>query len=67
MSEHSPSSSPKVHDLTHRDLERFDAERAREHRIERTAAHRRPDYAKDDRRSSATLTDRERAERWPIG
>jgi hypothetical protein len=67
MSEHDPSSSPHPRELSYSDLERLDAEQAREHRSERTSAGRRSRFPKDDRRSSAMLTDRERAERWPIG
>jgi hypothetical protein len=67
MSEHTPSSSPHPRDLSYNDLERLDAEQSREHRLERANIGRRSRFPKDDRRSSAMLTDRERAERWPIG
>jgi hypothetical protein len=67
MSEHPPSSSSHARDLSYGELERLDAEQAREHQMDRLASGRRSRFPKDDRRSSATLTDRERAERWPIG
>ena len=63
-------------ELTYRDLERLDAEQALTHQSERLAAGRHARFPKDDRRSSAKvteraldqwLTERERGERWPSG
>ena len=50
----------------HRALRRLDEAQESAHQASRGPA-RRDGFPKDDRRSSARLTDRERSERWPLG
>ena len=51
----------------YRALDQLDAAQQIAHEADRIAPARRETFPKDDRRSSALLTERERAERWPLG
>jgi hypothetical protein len=51
----------------YRALNQLDAAQEIAHQVDRTAPARRETFPKDDRRSSALLTERERSERWPLG
>jgi len=53
--------------IAHRDLERLDEAQASYHRRQANHGDEPGGPVKDDRRSSGTLTDRERSERWPLG
>ena len=50
-----------------RALSRLDEAQQSAHSVDRVAPARRETFPKDDRRSSALLTERERSERWPLG
>ena len=50
-----------------RALSRLDEAQETAHLVDRIAPARRETFPKDDRRSSALLTERERSERWPLG
>jgi hypothetical protein len=54
-------------DLAYRDLERIEDEQALQFEPAESDRPVRPSIVYDDRRSSAFLTERERAARWPIG